>query len=630
MDFDLFRFSQLRKYQLPIGLVLIIVLLLIFYVPTLQTIVNGSSDLKMIDVGETQIVLNTWGTLHATGYPHYVIAGNILVSIMKMFGISAITAPALVSLFWGLIALLLLGILLYHFTENLPVSLLTVFIFGLTRFVWIHQVIAEIYSFGLVIQILLLILAFWKKQIRHRIILIAFVGGIGVAHHRGIGLTAPALIYAVFPEIWREIRQRWWIITVWILVALLGFLPYLYLPLRAESGATWVYGQPDSWDGFWDQFNGVEAGYLFGVPESYDALVKNFHQVNDLLVMELSELGILVGLIGLGVALFFTHYRRISISLLLSAFVAYIFSTAFYFDILATLILAITLSLAIGWAFLIDILLKMSVSHPQKVIGYLTIIFVSLISVNYAKWHVDQNSDWLHKQTHDKAGLDTIAIVENTPDNSTLMLAWGPHHFAAGVAKDVLGKMPTITLVDHNANLREITADSALYTPEFTLFAQPPSWWEGRIGKAIYLYAAAPRLIQIATERNIFPENEILPTQEDINVPIVAINYEIECIGEFKALYVDWLALETPTRNLSVLVHILNGEGIQIGNADQASPVYGWRPLVTWTMHEIVQDIYPLPENANATTIQFGLYEQLPSGEFRNYNVVTLPYQCSQ
>lgn len=630
MRFESLHFSHLRKYQLPIGLVLILSLLLIFYVPTLQTIVNGSSDLKMIDVGETQIVLNTWGTLHATGYPLYVITGNILVAIMKTIDISAITAPALVSLFWGLIALFLLGMLFYHVTGNLVASLLVVFIFGLTRFVWVHQVIAEIYSFGLVIQILLFMLAFWKKPIRHRIIWIAFVGGIGAAHHRGIGLAAPALIYATFPEIWRKIRRRWWIVFVWLLVGLLGFLPYLYLPLRGESGADWVYGQPNSWDGFWDQFNGVEAGYLFGTPESYDAFVKNFNKVNDLLVLELSEIGILVGLIGLTWALFFVQYRRISITLLLSALTAYIFSTTFYFDILATLILAITLSLASGWAFLIDILLKMSLPHPQKAIGYATIIAVSLCSVYYTSWLINGNNDWIQKQTHDTSGLDTIAIVENTPTNSTLMLAWGPHHFAAGVAKDVLGQLPTVTLVDHNADFAAITAKTTLYTPEFTLFTQSPSWWESRIGQPIYLYTAAPKLVQIAIEPVLFPEDQNLPEQPDENVPVVALTYEIKCIGEYRALYVDWLALETPTRNLSVLVHLLDQDGNQVGNADQSAPVYGWRPMTTWQAHEVVQDVYPLPENVETTTIRFGLYEQLPTGEFQNYNVIDMANECHQ
>jgi hypothetical protein len=260
----------------------------------------------------------------------------------------------------------------------------------------------------------------------------------------------------------------------------------------------------------------------------------------------------------------------------------------------------------------------------------LTIILVSLGTVSYANWLIAKNSDWIDNQTSDTSGLDTIAIVENTPDNSTLMLAWGPHHFAAGVAKDVLGQLPSITLVDHNADFRAIVAESTLFTPEFTLFAQPPSWWESRIGQPIYLSAAAPRLLQIDTKPRLFDEEQIMPQQQDDNVPVIALGYKIKCVGQFRALYVDWLALETPTRDLSVLVHILNNEGIQLGNADQFAPVYGRRPLTTWQAREIVADIYPLPELDAAATVRFGLYEQLPSEEFQNYNIIDMPYECSK
>ncbi|HRF93708.1 MAG TPA: hypothetical protein PLZ51_00875, partial [Aggregatilineales bacterium] len=72
------------------------------YAITMQTIPNGSGHYFMIDVGETQLVLNLWGSLHSTGYPLYVMLGNVLTSIMRLVGISPIVAPAIVSLIWGI------------------------------------------------------------------------------------------------------------------------------------------------------------------------------------------------------------------------------------------------------------------------------------------------------------------------------------------------------------------------------------------------------------------------------------------------------------------------------------------------------------------------------------------------
>ena len=86
-----------------LGLSAALAILLVAYLPVLQNIPNGSENYFMIDVGETQVVLNRWGTLHATGYPLYVMTGSALVALLRAFGVSAAAAPAVVSLLWGLL-----------------------------------------------------------------------------------------------------------------------------------------------------------------------------------------------------------------------------------------------------------------------------------------------------------------------------------------------------------------------------------------------------------------------------------------------------------------------------------------------------------------------------------------------
>ena len=135
--------SQARLlHWLPLAAALIV--LLAVYLPTLQTVVNGSEHYFMIDVGETQIVLNVWGTLHATGYPHYVMTGSAIVALLRALGIDAVTAPAVVSLIWGIVALTLLYILMVNAVRRPLIAAVVVVLVGLARTVWIHQVIAEI------------------------------------------------------------------------------------------------------------------------------------------------------------------------------------------------------------------------------------------------------------------------------------------------------------------------------------------------------------------------------------------------------------------------------------------------------------------------------------------------------
>ena len=187
--------------------VLAILILGIVLLQPLQTIPNGSSDYFMIDVGETQIVLNKWGTLHTTGYPLYVIIGNILTTIFRLIGVDALTAAALVSTIWGIVTLSLLYLLINHLTQKPVIAILVVIAFSLTRTIWIHFVIAEIYTFGLVIVVGLLVLGLWRSEIKYRLYWMALLGGIGIAHHRATAMMIPALLIATWPHLVAEGRK---------------------------------------------------------------------------------------------------------------------------------------------------------------------------------------------------------------------------------------------------------------------------------------------------------------------------------------------------------------------------------------------------------------------------------------
>lgn len=592
---------------------ILILLLGLAYLPTLQTIPNGSSQLMMIDVGETQIVLNTWGTLHPTGYPHYVITGNIIVSILRGVGVKAATAPSLVSLFWGLLALVVIYGLFAYLSQQLNLALGITLLYGLTRFVWVHQVVAEIYSLALLLIALLYLITFWP-DVRHRITWLAFVGGIGLAHHRGIIFMIIPLVVAVWGELWPLVRQKPWLIGWWMLVGVAGFIPYLYLPLRGE--ATWAYGNPTTWDGFWYQFWGKEASYLGGWPDSLEQFRINWGRFNHLLVTELTAPGVLVGLIGLGYGISQTRYRKASATLTASAICAYVFSTLLYYDILATLVLMISLALVFGWLIVTQAILQRYPSRYSAV----GLVITAIVGIG---WFYAQNMPWILDKTQDKTGLETIAIAEQVPSESTLMLAWGPRHFAVGFAKDVEQRLPSMRLVDHNADMQAALAQGILVTPSFTFYNQPIVWWQERIGQPIYLYSLGPYLVQINTTPQLYDADLPTPTEPIVVMPL---EYEIRCEGTFVSLYVKWLAVEKPTRNLSVFVHILDSNGKKTQQADQSSPVYGWRPMTDWEAQEVVQDVYPLPEQESQ--VRFGLYEQVGPEQFINYYETVISTDC--
>jgi hypothetical protein len=641
------RLSFTRKNTLPF--IIVLVVLVPIYLSTLQTIPNGSENYYMIDVGETQIVLNTWGTLHSTGYPLFVMAGNIVVGLLKLVGVSAAAAPGANALLWGLLALTLIYALAVHLTQKPVLAAGMTILFGLARTVWIHNNIAEIYSFGLVFLALLLLIALWKpisfttskaitefkgRQTSYkRIYWLAFIGGLAVFHHRGLIMVAPALLYAVWPQLtasWRKLPR---VLIVSLLLGLVGFIPYAYLYLRAQAGAAWVYGEPGSWNGFWDQFLGREASRFIGPPSSMNGLLANFNTINTVLITDITVPGIILGLLGLIIALWNPARRRAAITMLLSGGVAYLFHIALYTDILSALILPILLSLAFGWLFLAEAVVSYqlpvtSQNQPDSSMGslqqYMGTLRTALIIVPVLFGVVlfIGNQRFIGELTSDTTGLQTIEMAKATPFGTTLMIDWGPRHFAVGFARDVLHELPNVTLVSHKANFKKILANGRLITPDFTFYNRPVSWWEEQLGAPVYIDAAAPHLVEIKTVRDM--ASAPLPDG------ITPVEQTVECTADHISLSVSWGAAQKPDHDLSMFVHLLDKGGKVIAQADEAAPVYGWRPLTTWAAGEIVRDVYPLPRSTEGATISFGLYRQLPSGEFANETIYEAPVDCDK
>jgi hypothetical protein len=231
-----------------------------------------------------------------------------------------------------------------------------------------------------------------------------------------------------------------------------------------------------------------------------------------------------------------------------------------------------------------------------------------------------QNFTFIKMLTTDPTGLETIAAAQNAPPDSTLMIAWGPRHFAVGFARDVWNQIPDIRLVDHKADFTALVREGKLVTPAYTFYNQPVDWWIEQMSADIFLRAAAPNLVEIGVE----------PVQsDDETTGLAALNATVTCNDDQILLAVDWFASEQPTEDLSVFVHLLDGADSLIAQADQSAPVYGWRPLITWTAGEVIHDIYPLPRLDTGATARYGLYQQRPTGEFENVLENTLPVDCN-
>ena len=175
--------------------VLVFAAALTLYVRTLATTV------LLGDSGEYQVLYNTLGLAHPTGYPVTILLGH-LISLIVPLGSLAYRAN-LVSAFFGALALALvylagrvLGGTPSHIGGTRVAALVGPVALGLGQLFWWHSVIAEMYTpSAAMITVVILLLALWRRSGNPRLLVWAgLAGGLGVGIHYTTPMIAPAVL----------------------------------------------------------------------------------------------------------------------------------------------------------------------------------------------------------------------------------------------------------------------------------------------------------------------------------------------------------------------------------------------------------------------------------------------------
>jgi hypothetical protein len=236
---------------------------------------------------------------------------------------------------------------------------------------------------------------------------------------------------------------------------------------------------------------------------------------------------------------------------------------------------------------------------------------------------VPDNAGFIRALVTDRTGLTVIEQVQAATDDTTVLIPWGPRHFAVGFARDVLGTIPdSVRLEDHKADIGSLLESGApLLTLADTFYNQPPAWWAERAGRPVWLSAAGPGLVEVRATPRLASE----PAPGGWPVPL---NVAITCRVDWVDLTVDWAGPIDPAADWSVFVHGLDATGALVGQGDQSAPVFGWRPLSSWAPGEQVRDVYSIPRAPGLTRVQLGFYRSLPDGAFENVQTAELPVNC--
>ena len=626
-----------------VGAILLLVLLLGSYATTLQTHISGGFSRDTLkneyikDVSEIQVALNIWGTIHHTGYPAFTILGNLFAAPLRLLGVEPAFAASLYALAWGMVALASVGLLVWALTGRPALAGVSVALLGVTRSIWIHNVVAEVYSMSLAITALMLLVVLWPVPWRgawstpRRVAWLALLGGIGVAHHRAVAFVAPGLIAAVVPHLWRE-RRRWPVLLpVALGLALIGFVPYVYLPLRAWHGGAWVYGEPGTWAGFWTEFTGREAERLVTLPDDAAGWWDNARAVWDILAAELTLPGLLAGLAGLIAAMIAVPQRYAVRIVALCAAGPALFAVAFHTAVLPEAILMpVVLALVLGMALAIDTLLRrrawIAVAGQIAVLGL----------VGWTAALVGTHHPYVRELVTEPGGLHTIERLKRVPrtGDPVYMLPWGPRHAAAAYSSLVTGENGDVQVVDHKADYaRLLDSGHQLYTEWETFYTYPLPWptalvpapepadwwldrldWDVRLGK-FHLTSAAPGIVQLSNRIPALAEPDGPDGARDAELlrryNISRQRAWLTCDDEAIYLHVIWQANAVPTGDLAIFVHLTGDEPApNPPNADSRYPVYGLYPFTEWWgPAQLVRDDFTLPRVPGKTQVRFGLYE---------------------
>lgn len=617
--------------------------LLVLYAVTLQTHISGSfgettpeNVLKneyIKDVAEIQVALNVWGTIHHTGYPLFAIGGNLFTGSLRTLGLQPAAAASLYAAAWSLIMLVCFGALLRRMTGRLWLAVLATVLLGTARSIWIHTVIAEVYSMSLAITALMLLIALWpapwrgRWSARRRLLALALLGGIGVAHHRAVAFVAPGLIAAVGPTLWRE-RPPWRRTTFQAMgLFALGFVPYLYLPLRAWQGAEWVYGEPGTLRGLWVEFSGREADRLVRLPVSAGELAENLADTGRILVHELSLPGLVIGAICLLLAVTVTEHRRAARLMALSAAGPTLFALFYHTAVLPQAVLMPTvLALIFAVPLTADWLIRQRKPIAALVAAGLIVWAAGLSARHYG---------YVRELVNEPTGLHTIARMERLPREGkpALMLPWGPRYAAASYARLVTRQYADVRVVDHKADYRALVAAGyQLYTEPETFYTYPPpwpsaygapsTWWSERLGD-FTLSSVAPGYVHLLTVPQLLAPDE--PLGEPVVYGIHRRAAWLTCDDAHLYLTVIWSAEHRPAGAPSIFVHLTSDPPApNPPNADARHPVYGLYPFTEFSPGQWVRDDFTLPRLPDKTVVRFGLYEARGE-EFVNYGETSLP-----
>ncbi len=472
-------------------------------------------------------------------------------------------------------------------------------------------------------------LRFSRTGDRRDLLWLTLVFAQGVLHQRTVALLGPTVLLFVWPQ-WRAVRRH---LGSTLLAGLLSPLIYLYMPIRVWTGATWVFGSPGTWDGFWTMVLDNRAERISQPFTSADNLLTRLTVTGRILGDDMWWPLLIIGLIGLGLP-FCQGKKREGLGLTL----AWVFNLLVTFVIwrgrvgdaqLASKLPVVTMA-GVGWALLLAWL-----GQRSRPISAATSVLFLVALLAWGR----STRPFVLSITRDPFAETIITTAEQVappPEQqpTTLASLWGRDFWSLAYAQEYQNRLPGLDLVDHNANFRAIVERGhRLLVLSRTFYVLPVSWWEERLGR-LHLTSAAPGVIQLRlsplTSANGIPGDITFDLGNGLAIRSARVTWNPGRDQLYVTIY--WETVHPTPEDYSVAVHLVSHDPPRDGadvlaQADSIHPVEGWYPTSRWTAGEVVRDNYtlPVPPDSNPIAVRVAMYQIAADGSFSNTSWLSLP-----
>jgi len=605
----------------------VLALVLLVYLSTLQIDVSGSHSEYTLDTGEFQMALNLGGTLHPTGYPLYALLGWPFAAAARALGATPAASASLFSLVWSVGTLALVIAMVIQVGGSAWHGAVAALVLSATHSFWVHSVIAEVYSLSLFLTALCLWLAL---RCARRPSLLPWLGlalGLAIGHHRSAVLMLPALgLFLIASGVFRRLRRS--TIALASLALAGSFLVYLYLPWRASQGAPWVYGQPDTWQGFGDIFFAAEYRGLMQLTADPGAIVQNLLAVLQLMAGALTPVLLGLGWLGIVAALAAPRSRWPAAMFALTGLASVAFAVVLPAAVfLPAVLLSATLVTALGVGLALAVL-----GSWRAWLGALVGLAIAVLAVSTGI----QTRPAVVEYSRNRIGREVLnsikALDESVPP---LVAPWGTDYFALAYGKWLTREIADAKLLSPADDLSAaLDQDGVLYLPRDQFYTYPPDYWRQRYGP-VCLSSAGWRLVSVRRAPCAGDAPASTAPLAMFGDQIALDSLAVTAQPDMRSLVatIGWRALRQPDADYSVGVFLGDGTAIAgpedvVAQEDHAHPVYGLWPTSQWEPGGTVREDYQLswPAGRQPALILVRLYHRDPaSGAFETLGEYSAP-----